>query len=648
MYLTGMRQSIRLFQRIEMFISSKPPRLLSQSKFKLRALAFGCQLTLSLTAFSVNAQTSVAQLSDVTVTATRSPETLSESMADVTVITFAQIEHSGVDTLPQLMSKVAGVQVTQNGGPAAVSSVYLRGANNEFTAVLVDGVRVDSQNLSGGVSWESIPLGEIDHIEVLKGAAAALYGSNAIAGVVQIFTKKAASLFEPYLQMGVGSYGTVKESAGVGGQGDRIDYHLGVSQTLSKGFNTLPNSQPAQNDGYSSNAFHAKIGLSMTADERVELTHMSNHLVSDYNDAQGDPKQTMGYQLSTTGLGLSSRWDELHTSRLMVSQTLNSLNYYGYGHYDTTLTNASFQNDWRWSAQHLSVIFENQDDRLKTPSDDPVSGIRHDAGVTLAYGLKWGAQAIQANARMDHDSAFGDHTSSSLTYGYELSSALKAALSVGNAFRAPTLYQLYSSYGVTSLKPETSQNSELSLKYAQGIDAWSITVFRNQIDHLIMGNPNSSALCAAGYYCYFNVNQALLEGVSVSGQTRMGPFQIKASLDELNPKDLSTGAQLIGRSKERGVLTVERDINNAQVGMEVVASGTSFADDPNKQSMGGYTLLNAYISKELDPHFKLLVRMDNLGNKVYATTYNLPGYTPYPGPYASPARSLFVSLRWAP
>jgi len=80
----------------------------------------------------------------------------------------------------------------------------------------------------------------------------------------------------------------------------------------------------------------------------------------------------------------------------------------------------------------------------------------------------------------------------------------------------------------------------------------------------------------------------------------------------------------------------------------LVASGTSFANDPNKQSMGGYTLFNAYISKELDPHLKLLARVDNLGNKVYATTYNLPGYTPYPGPYASPGRSLFVSLKWAP
>ena len=643
-----MRQSTLLFQRIEMFISSKTPGTLSLPKPKLRALALACQFTLSFTALSVNAQTSVSQLGDVTVTATRLPQTLSESMADVTVISSAQIEHSGVDTLPQLMSKVAGVQVSQNGGPAAVSSIYLRGANNEFTAVLIDGVRVDSQNLSGGVSWESIPLGEIDHIEVLKGAAAALYGSNAIGGVVQIFTKKASSSFESSLQMGVGSYGTVKESASVWGQSDRVDYHLGVSQTLSQGFNTLPNSQPSQNDGYSSNAFHARVGLSMTADERLELTHMSNHLVSDYNDAQGDPKQTMGYQLSTTGLALSSRWDELHSSRVVLSQTLNSLNYYGYGQYDTTLTNASFQNDWRWSDQHLSVILENQDDRLSTPMDDPVSGTRHDAGVTFAYGLKWGAQALQVNARMDHDSAFGDHPSSSLAYGYELSSALKAVATVGNAFRAPTLYQLFSSYGVSSLKPETSQNTELSLKYAQGVDEWIVTAYRNQIDHLIMGNPNSSALCAAGYYCYFNVDQALLEGVSVSGQTRMGPYQLKASLDELNPKDLSTGAQLIGRSKEHGVLSVEREINNSEVGMELVASGDSFADDPNKQSMGGYTLFNAYISKELDPHFKVLVRVDNLGNKVYATTYNLPGYTPYPGPYASPGRSFFLSLKWAP
>ncbi len=631
-----------------MFISNEPLGTHKLPKFSLKASSLCAQFVFLLTAHAANAQTPVTQLGDVTITANRSPESLSQVMADVTVVTSADIEHSGVNTLPQLMSKVAGVQVSQNGGPSAVSSVYLRGASNEFTAVLIDGVRVDSQNLSGGVSWESIPLGEIDHIEVLKGAAAAIYGSNAIGGVVQIFTKKAASSFEPYLQMGIGSYGTVKESAGVGGESEQLDYHLDVSQTRSAGFNTLPNSMPAQNDGYSSNAFHAKLGMSLTPEERIEFTHLSNHLVSEYNDAQGDPKQTMGYQLGTTGLSLTSTWDEVHSSILVMSQTLNSLSYYGYGHYDTTLTNVSFQNDWRWSAQHLSVIVENQDDRLKTPSDDPVDGVRHDAGVTLAYGMRWGAQAVQLNARMDHDSAFGDHPSSSLSYGYELTSALKAVASVGNAFRSPTLYQLYSSYGVSSLKPETSQNTEFALSYAQGADQWRVTAFRNQIDHLIMGNANSSASCSAGYYCYFNVNQALLEGLSISGQTRLGPYQVKASLDELNPKDLTTGAQLIGRSKEHGLLSVERDINNSLLGMEVVASGRSFANDPNQQSMGGYTLLNVYVSKELDPHLKLLARVDNLVNKVYATTYNLPGYSPYPGPYASPGRSLFVSLRWAP
>jgi len=637
-----------LFQRIEMLISNQTLGAIHRPKVSSHALSFCVQIFIFLTAHSVNAQTPIAQLADVTVTATRSLEPLAQVMADVTVISSAQIEHSGVDTLPQLMSRVAGVQVSQNGGPAAVSSVYLRGASNEFTAVLIDGVRVDSQNLSGGVSWEAIPLGEIDRIEVLRGAAAALYGSNAIGGVVQIFTKKASSTFEPYLQMGVGSYGTVKESAGVGGQSEHLDYHLGVSQTRSTGFNTLPNSMPSQNDGYSSNAFHSKLGLTLTPDERIEFTHLSNHLVSDYNDAQGDPKQTMGYRLGTTGLSLHSRWDEVHSSLVVLSQTLTSLNYYGFGHYDTTLTNASLQNDWRWNDQHVSVIMETQDDRLKTPTDDPVSGIRHDAGVSLAYAVKWAAHALQVNGRMDHDSAFGDHPSSSLSYGYQWSSVLKSVLSTGTAFRSPTLYQLYSSYGVSALKPETSQNTEMSLIYAQGADEWKITAFRNHIDHLIMGNPNSSVLCAAGFYCYFNVNQALLQGVSMSGQTRIGPLLIKASLDELNPKDLSTGAQLIGRSKEHGVLTLERDFNTSQVGMELVASGTSFANDPNKQSMGGYTLFNAYISKELDPHLKLLARVDNLGNKVYATTYNLPGYTPYPGPYASPGRSLFVSLKWAP
>jgi len=150
-----------------MFISNEPLGTHKLPKFSLKASSLCAQFVFLLTAHAANAQTPVTQLGDVTITANRLPESLSQVMADVTVVTSADIEHSGVNTLPQLMSKVAGVQVSQNGGPAAVSSVYLRGASNEFTAVLIDGVRVDSQNLSCGVSWESLPLGEIDHIEVL-------------------------------------------------------------------------------------------------------------------------------------------------------------------------------------------------------------------------------------------------------------------------------------------------------------------------------------------------------------------------------------------------------------------------------------------------------------------------------------------------
>jgi vitamin B12 transporter len=637
-----------LFQRLKMINSSITLQGKRAQKLALNQLSRAAQLALLVIAFSAQAQTQSTQFRDVVVTANRTPEQLADVLADVTVITAHQIESSGASTLPQLMSRVAGVQVSQNGGPAGVSSVFLRGASNEFTTVLIDGIRIDSQNLSGGVSWESIPLGEIDHIEILKGAAASVYGTSAIGGVVQIFTKKASSALEPEVQMGVGSYGTVKESAALGGQTEVMDYHLGVTQTLSKGYNTLPNSLPNQNDGYSSNAFQARLGFSIASDERLELTHLSHHLVSDYNDAQGDPKQTMGYQLGTTGLNLKSRWDDAHSSVLTLSQTLNSLNYYGYGQYETTLRNVSFQNDWHWSDKRLSLILENQEDHLQTPSSDPLSGVRRDAGVTMAYGLKWGAQALQMNARLDHDSTFGDHPSSSISYGYQLTSTLRSVLSWGSAFRSPTLYQLYSSYGVSSLKPETSQNTEIALNYIQGLDQWSIIAFRNQVNHLILGNPNSSASCAAGYYCYTNVNEALLQGVSASAQTPMGPYRLRASLDFINSKDLATGAQLIGRAKTHGVLSVERDFFKSNMGVELVASGTSFANDPNTQSMGGYGLLNFFFSQDLDQGLKLLARVDNLGNKVYATTYNLPGFTPYPGPYASPGRSVFVSLKWAP
>lgn len=126
-------------------------------------------------------------LKDVVVTATRTAQPLTDALADVSLVDRETIERSGAQSLADVLVQLPGVEFTRNGGPAATTSLYLRGGETRHTLLLIDGVRVDSQS-TGGAAWQALPLDQVERIEVLRGPAAAIYGSDAVSGVVQIFT----------------------------------------------------------------------------------------------------------------------------------------------------------------------------------------------------------------------------------------------------------------------------------------------------------------------------------------------------------------------------------------------------------------------------------------------------------------------------
>ncbi len=158
------------------------------------------------------AQTS--QLDTVVVTASRSEQPLRTVTADMTVIDAETIARSGATGVADLLVQVPGVQINRNGGPGQVTSVYLRGTSNQHTAVFIDGVRYSSQELQGGAVWSTLPLAQIERIEVLRGPAAAIYGSDAMGGVIQIFTKRADGQTRAYAEAGIGNQGTSKLATG--------------------------------------------------------------------------------------------------------------------------------------------------------------------------------------------------------------------------------------------------------------------------------------------------------------------------------------------------------------------------------------------------------------------------------------------------
>ena len=183
--------------------------------------------------------------SDVFVTATRTLIPKKNVIADITLISEEEIKLAGYSSLPELLQRQPGIEISNNGGQGKVSTLFLRGASSTHSVILLDGIRIDSAT-AGLTAIENIPLSQIEKIEIVRGPASSLYGQDAIGGVIQIFTKKGLNGFKPYISFGYGKYNTSIAQGGIRGGDDTTSYAINLSSQSSTGFSAFePNTNPA-------------------------------------------------------------------------------------------------------------------------------------------------------------------------------------------------------------------------------------------------------------------------------------------------------------------------------------------------------------------------------------------------------------------
>ncbi len=584
------------------------------------------------------------QLAETVVTATRYEQPLSDLVADVSIVDRETIENSGAVGVVDVLARLPGVEITRNGGIGNSASVLLRGAESRFTAVYIDGVRVDSQS-TGGAVWEQIPLSQIDRIEVLRGPAAAVYGSDAIGGVIQLFTRNGQGPAQPYVGVGLGSQGTRKVDAGVSGSAGvdgAFDYSLGVSHARSDGYDIRSNvKHNTDRDGYESTSGNARLGFKFNDRQRLDATLLSQYLNSGYDAFAITNDDRNKNRLRTAGLTLASQWTDAYSTRLSVTDTLSRYETEPSPYRtETQLRGYLWQNDYRIGANRFSATLERREDALNNPALTPTSTTidrnRAQNALALGYGYHAGPHTVQLNARHDDDSEFGGKNTGSASYGYAFAPNWRVTASAGTAFRVPTLFQRFSEYGDASLKPETSRNVELGLKYAEASSSFSATVYRNRISNLI--SFVGSGACSSAFGCYANTARAQYQGVTLAASHKLGSVQLHGSVDFQNPRDLDTGKLLARRSKRHATLGADTQVAGFTLGAEMQASGKRFDNAANTNALGGYSLFNLYASKEVARDFTLLARLDNLTDHDYQLARN----------YVPPGRSLYVGLKWTP
>jgi vitamin B12 transporter len=600
------------------------------------------------------------QLRETVVTATRTAQPLADLVADVSIVDRATIERSGATGVADVLARLPGIEINRNGGAGGTTSVFSRGGNSQHTAVYLDGVRLDTQSGSGGAAWESIPLAQIDRIEVLRGPAAAVYGSDAINGVIQLFTRKGQGPAAPYVGVGVGSHGLRKLDAGISGavgNNSAFDYSLGLARETSDGFDAQPQrlrvpgdflSTPPgdglrnpDQDGYRSTSANARVGFQVDRAHRLEATLLANDLKSQYDDFSHDPASPVDdlahTKLRSVGLNWHAQWSDAYSTRLSVTDSYNWYETTPSAYLTTTnLRGYLFQNELRFGPHLVTAALERREDELENDAVGP-NQKRTQNAVALGYGLVQGSHTVQLNVRHDDDSGFGGKSTGSAAYGFAITPQLRLTASAGTAFRAPTLYQRFSEFGVSTLQPETSRNLEAGLRYTDGANSLGLVAYRNKVRNLITFVDGPGA-CASPFGCYDSVARAEYKGITLSGSYVLSSMKLGASLDLQNPRDLDSGKQLARRSKQHATLTTDTRAGSWLLGAEAQFSGKRFDDGANTRVLSGYSLLNLSASTPIAKDWTLLARVDNLADKQYELART----------YATAGRSFYAGVKWAP
>lgn len=604
-----------------------------------------CVLTVACTIVSSFAQNpppaDSPRLKEIVVTASRTPTRSDELVSDVTVIERSAIELSTARTLPELLAREAGVQMTANGGMGKLSSVFIRGTASSHTILLIDGVRYGSVT-AGTPIWDNIPVELIERIEVLKGPGSALYGADGAGGVVQIFTRKGQAGFRSYASLSAGSKGYNQAVLGMSGAQGSVSYSLGVQTQRQTGFsstnaNVASNQFHPDNDGFSQDAFTGSVAVQLRPNWSVDAGVMQSDGVTQVDrGATRDDRTAVRTQV--TQLGLKGQVLERWQTELRLAQSLDLATAVMAPtlpeRFMTTQSQVTWQNNVSTRAGAVTVGVEQLVQKVDSTTRYTVSERVIDA-YFLGLNGSVGVHSWQLNTRTDKNSQFGTSHTGFVGYGLKLSDHWRVSASKGSSFVAPSFNDLYyydASFPNSSnpnLRPSKGNNLDVSLSYSLGMHNVKLTHFDNQITDLIALDANFSPV---------NVGRARIQGWTLGYDSQIGKLALRVGVDDFNPRNELTHTILQRRAEKQLTVGADYDFGSWRLGSSLLAVGERFNDADNKTRLPGYATVDVYASMNLTKDWQLQAKINNLNNKVYETVYG----------YNQPKRAGVLTLKYTP
>ncbi|MBJ2118876.1 MULTISPECIES: TonB-dependent vitamin B12 receptor BtuB [Proteus] len=599
----------------------------------------------SFSAFANNSDT-------LSVTANRFQEPNSSILAPITVVEREQIDRWQSNSVIDVLRRMPGIDVGQNGGIGQQSSIFVRGTNSNHVLILVDGVRLNQANVSGSSDISQIPLSLVQRIEYIRGPRSSVYGSDAIGGVINILTERKTEGGTLNATMGSHGYqeydGSVKQKIG-----DKTTLTAAGSYLYTKGYdieargNTGGHPQPDR-DGFMNKSLW--LGVNHDINDNVSLfaraygfdNRTAYDAEPDYND-NTIIVDTRALFSRTYDAGMQFHRDNYSSS---LNTSYNYTKDYDYDPHQGRYGKGSrFTNSEQYNVQwgnHLllgngsvggGVDWQRQS--VKEGSNGfPNKEHFDNTGLYLTGQQKLGNVIAEASVRSDHHSEYNWHTTWQSNLAWEFVEGYRVIGGYGTAFKAPTLMQLYSEWGSNpNLQPEKSKQWEGGFEGVTGPLEWRLTAYRNNITNLIEADSKQG-------WKNYNIGEALIKGVEFTGEMDTWIFHHTFNYQYIDARNNETHQRLDRRARQQVKYQLDWQVEKLDMGVtyQYIGQRTDKEYDPSTYSskpisLGGVSIWDLTASYPITSHLSIRGRIANLFDKDYETAYG----------YRTPGREYFLT-----
>ncbi|MBO6226703.1 MAG: TonB-dependent receptor [Shewanella sp.] len=622
---------------------------------KLSRLALAVALLPAAHLYAADKTEEAIKLSETVITANRTAEDRKDSTAAVTVFTRADIDRLQPINVADLLGRVPGVQIQPSGGRGSTTGVFIRGTKTAQTLVLIDGVRVGSAS-SGGASLQHLNLEQIERVEVLRGARSAVYGSDAIGGVIQIFTRRSAGEgLQGRVRLAAGNKGVWERSAGVSGGDENTRFNLSASLDEMTGFDRTHNSysSDADHDAYRNKAisfslshvFNEQFSAGVNVLDQRGKTEYDNPFgrfdMNTFTSFAAQPYDE--YAVSSTSVFAELQANEQLTSRLELGHSEDKGSSYdklfaGRDDFDTYRDSAAWLNTFAINTQHtvLAGVDYTKDKLHSTENFEKDS--RWNQAVFIQHSYKGEVFGTELGLRHDKNQQFGSENTWNAALSLPVGQSNEFVLSYAEGFRAPTFNDLYyPMYGNPNLKAEKSKSYELQLR-SQLADTVRLetSIYQTKIRDQIQYQANNDLR---------NV-EARINGFEASLQHEVFAAQGALNLSLVDSRDRKTGHQLPRIAKRTLSYDLDKQFGAFGVGGTWRLASKSFNDAKNNQQIAGFGTMDVRGSWQATQDLGVDLRLANIFDKGY--TRAMYSYDGESYGYREDRFTVLLGMTWTP